>query len=140
MILPDTQVGAAAAFSEYRRWTTSRWMPEREVLGSREFGNKMSARFERKHTNKGNVYFGVGLLVDCGAPLEEEVQGAVKGLKANSVQNDIFPLVDSLTREKDEKAFTTLHSSLTPEEPNRRRKCGMKLSVVATGDLCGRCQ
>jgi putative DNA primase/helicase len=56
LLLPGGQ-----AFKAYKAWGTTQGMSERELLSSRTFGSRMAMKFERKHTNRGNAYVGVGL-------------------------------------------------------------------------------
>ncbi|MEX2245802.1 MAG: phage/plasmid primase, P4 family [Dehalococcoidia bacterium] len=55
-LLPGSQ-----AFKTYKAWGMGQGMGDRELLSSKTFGGRMAMKFERKHSNRGNAYVGVGL-------------------------------------------------------------------------------
>ena len=55
-------VRASDAYGAYRAWAGREGLIERETLGSKSFGTRMTARFAKGRTGRGNVYQGVGLL------------------------------------------------------------------------------
>jgi putative DNA primase/helicase len=98
---------ATQAFKTYKAWAIEQGMNDRDMLGSTAFGTKMSAKFEKRHTNKGNIYDGIGLLSDLSD--EAEVKGSVKGSESSDDECAVFAMEETLTQENPEIAFTTLH-------------------------------
>jgi len=111
---------AAQGFKAYKAWCIDQGMSDRDMLGSTAFGTRMSAKFDKRHTKRGNAYDGVGLASD--RPDEPEVKGWVKGCESDNDETEVFPLEHSLAGENPEIAFTTLHPS-PDEEPTKCSTC-----------------
>jgi putative DNA primase/helicase len=60
-IVPGSQVTFAELYEHYQRWGKRHGMPERELLGTRSFGERMGTRFEKdRDTRTGRtVYLGL---------------------------------------------------------------------------------
>jgi putative DNA primase/helicase len=58
------EVAASAAFDAYGRWAAEQGLPDRDRLSVKTFGSRMTSRFEKRRSNAGIVYGGVGLLAD----------------------------------------------------------------------------
>jgi putative DNA primase/helicase len=151
------------AFRAYQAWCATEGMGEREMLTSTKFGKRMSARFERKHTNSGNVYAAVGLLSEHADPGGDDgpdevkgsddadqhadaaddakVKGSVKGCEPEDQENEVFSLDEALTRKNPEKPFTTLHSFTPPgDEPEPCAVCRWRAAQGKTDfgtPVCG---
>lgn len=128
-------VGSSQAYKAYKAWAHDQGMSDREILTSTLFGSRMSAKFERRHTNRGNAYDCVGLLSD---ELDrDEVKGSVKGFESRGARNEVFPLENSLSRENTEIPFTTLHPFTdATDKAACRGGCG---TLVPPGQKCSRC-
>lgn len=59
----EMQVRATDFYDAYVRWCKDAGARDGDRLKSKAFGEKCSSRFRKKHTNRGTVYFGVGLRV-----------------------------------------------------------------------------
>ena len=57
----NVSVRAATVFERYRDWAEARKLSDREVLSSRIFGERLSARFQKDRNRSGVVYFGLGV-------------------------------------------------------------------------------
>lgn len=57
----NLSVGASTVFRRYREWGEDHKLPERELLSSRIFGERLSARFNKERQRAGIVYFGLGV-------------------------------------------------------------------------------
>ena len=58
---PETVGGATPLYEGYQKWARDRGDRGEDVLTQTMFGLRMRQRFERKHTNAGEVYVGVRL-------------------------------------------------------------------------------
>lgn len=52
---------AGQLYGDYRQWAEAQGFGDREILSGRKFGERMSARYERREIATGRVYFGIGL-------------------------------------------------------------------------------
>jgi putative DNA primase/helicase len=142
---------ATEFYKAYCRWAGEQGMNDREKLTSTTFGNRMTARFEKKRTNRGNAYVGVGLLDEThgSSPHEtagqenhlSEVQGSVQGLESTPRENEVSSLEELVTRENLTEACTTLHTLHEEPPPVDGRElcvggCG---TVVPAGWKCSPC-
>ena len=57
-------VRASDAYGVYRAWAGREGLTDRDMLGSKAFGTRMTERFAKTRTGRGNVYQGVGLLAE----------------------------------------------------------------------------
>ncbi len=58
---PGVSVRASTVYERYRDWAETHKLPERELLSSRIFGERLSARFEKKRSGAGVTYFGLAV-------------------------------------------------------------------------------
>lgn len=132
-------VASSQAYKAYKGWAYEQGMGDREMLNSTLFGTRMSAKFERRHTKRGNAYDGVGLLSD--RPESDEVKGSVKGSESEHAEDEVFALENHLAGDNTEKPFTTLHPFTTniPERPHCRR-CLTETSPTTQSNLCDACR
>jgi phage/plasmid-associated DNA primase len=147
-------VGATELFKAYESWGVQQGFKDRERLTATKFGTQVKARFERRHTNAGKRYVGLGLRSERGdppgvtggmdifaaakEPSEAEVTGSVTGCEADVSENEKPPLENRLTREFVEKAVTTRHPVTSARRACKRCQC--ELNRVATSNLCDRCR
>lgn len=68
----NLSVRGSTAYARYRQWAEEHKLPERDLLSSRVFGERLSARFRKERQRAGVVYFGLG----CG---HEAGRGTVVG-------------------------------------------------------------
>lgn len=57
----NASVRASTVFERYRTWAETHKLSERDQLSSRVFGERLSARFEKRRTGAGIVYFGLAV-------------------------------------------------------------------------------
>jgi len=144
MVGPDCSVGASDLFKAYKVWAEEERLSPRETLSSTLFGSRMSAKFDRRRSKRGNRYVGVGLYTDRGdrdAETSDEGVGLgplVQGCESDDPENEVFSQRNHLSRENPEKPYTTLHP--TPDDDARCVDCGREMSVARTSDRCGYCK
>ena len=56
------EVRASAAYNAYRSWAEDQGIRDREIVSSKAFGLRMTARFTKQVRKTGKVYTGVGIL------------------------------------------------------------------------------
>lgn len=61
VIRPDATVKSQDLYKAYKQWTNELELKKNEVLTQNAFGRRLGNRFERKHTEVGAIYQGVGL-------------------------------------------------------------------------------
>ncbi len=95
VLADDCSALGSDLYRAYDSWCHDRGLKERERLGSRTFGERMGARFRKRHGNQGTVYKGVAVAPVTG-----------QGVTARSV------LRGNLLREEgSETPVTTRHPS-----------------------------
>ncbi len=63
--------GASSLYKEYRAWAEEQGLRPWEVLSSTRFGRRMGERFDKRHSDRGNIYAGIGLRAEgLGADLK----------------------------------------------------------------------
>ena len=60
----ELTVKASDAYAAYRAWAGDEGLNDRETLSSKAFGTRMTERYAKTRTGRGNVYHGVGLRTD----------------------------------------------------------------------------
>ena len=146
-------VGATELFKAYEAWGSEQGFKDRERLTATKFGTQMRVRFERKHTNSGKRYVGIGLRADPGrmsaevtgwwepaAPsegdIEAEVTGRVTGCESDDRRNEETSLEVPVTREVVEKPVTTRHAVTRPQ----CKRCGGATDPASSSNLCDGCR
>jgi len=135
----DARTGASDLYVAYSSWSAKRSMKESERLSSTAFGAKLSERFPKRRGGKGVVYVGLGLLCDSARDQlsPTEVQGSVQGFESDAGSRELSSLVEVVTREEPEKAYTTLHpTQADPGGEPCRGGCGKQ---VPAGQKCHAC-
>jgi putative DNA primase/helicase len=61
VIGPLFTAGGSELFKVYRIWAEARGMREREIMGSTDFGTRMTERFNKRRLTSGVIYEGIGL-------------------------------------------------------------------------------
>jgi putative DNA primase/helicase len=56
---PNAAEQAASLYEEYKRWGMDRKLKDKEMLGTRTFGELMAERFKKMHQKSGTRYFGI---------------------------------------------------------------------------------
>jgi phage/plasmid-associated DNA primase len=138
----DVSVGANELYRAYRQWAEEQRFAPRETLTNTLFGSRMTMKFERRRTKRGNRYVGVGLLSEHADPAAQGllndiggvgVQGLVQGCESDDSENEVTSRENDSTRENLEIAYTPY--TPTPEEPCRGG-CG---ALVPAGRKCSTC-
>jgi putative DNA primase/helicase len=114
------ELPATPGYRTYREWSLSTGVTAREVMSLKEFGSRLTARFDRKRRNDGVVYRGLGLLVQPGGPVVDEarVNGPVKDPERETRSDEVLTDIRADTRISAEEPFTAVHHSLTLFPPN----------------------
>ncbi len=91
----ECTVTASALYRAYREWAGDQGLQQWEVLSSTRFGRRMTERFEKRHSDRGNIYAGIGLRAEgLGADL--------KGSESSGGRiTEITPIQSSLAKELD---------------------------------------
>lgn len=61
LVRPDVSVVASALYREYQDWAKAEGIKDREQLSAAAFGTRVGQRFERRHSKRGRIYFGIAL-------------------------------------------------------------------------------
>jgi phage/plasmid-associated DNA primase len=88
--------GASALYREYRMWADEQGLRRGETLSSTRFGCRMGERFHKRHSDKGNLYEGVGLKAEGFEPV-------LKGSQSNGGTNRNSPPTQSTLAKEIEK-------------------------------------
>ncbi len=79
VVAADARAGASALYKAYKQWADDQGLQPYEVLSSTRFGRLMGERFTKRHSDKGNLYEGIGLRAEGFGPglkgRESEGQG-----------------------------------------------------------------
>lgn len=67
---PDEEAGAGSLHDSYTKWAKDEGIGKFETLKSTAFGTEIGKRYKNKHTDKGKVYYGIGI-----KPIVEMVNG-----------------------------------------------------------------
>lgn len=74
--------GATVLYKAYKEWAVEQGLRDREVLSATLFGRRMAERFEKRHSERGNAYAGVGLKAEGFDP-------DLKGFQSEGTRNHI---------------------------------------------------
>lgn len=151
--------GANELYKAYRAWAEDARLAARETLTNKVFGSRMTMKFERRRSKRGNVYVGIDLTV-AGAGAVEGLETAVEGVgsgpwvygrESGDQKIEVISRGNALTRKNPELPYTTLHPYTRTESPapaettpetmivSRCRRCGTARDLLSS-NLCGDCR
>lgn len=122
---------ASVLYKAYKEWAEEQGLQSWEVLSNTRFGRRMGERFVKRHSDKGNVYEGIGLLAEgFGSDLKGRESAAV-GIHESP------PIQPSLAKELGKPSD---HSDSSGDDGRRLyalslwRQSGSPSSIQVSGD------
>ena len=64
VVKPNAMVKAGDLYKAYLKWTQEQGLSKAEVFTSNAFGRRMGTKFNKRHSEHGQLYYGLGILTD----------------------------------------------------------------------------
>ena len=148
LIGPGFTTRASDLYKAYQRWADDSGLKDRERLSSTKFGRLISTRFQKRQTNAGNSYIGIGLNVGTkAAPSDPEMEGSIRSdppfsdssLGPGSIGNNQNNPPQPSTQHAATNGNPPSEPPPTFNDPPRCVRCGIPMSSARIDEVCGRC-